>query len=124
MVSSTDGNINIKRSIVVTPYLLSHWKVFLATSVLLKQDDIQNPDLTLLLDIFYCSLVLVMLLTKSCSFTISFPNTGTPRVYIAMLSGALVGVLSALEGGSNEYPQSMFLSRNKKNNVYPYKPQV
>ena len=26
-------------------------------------------------------------------------------------------------GGSNEYQQSMFLSRNKKNNVYPYKPQ-
>ena len=26
-------------------------------------------------------------------------------------------------GGSNEYPQSMFLSRNKINNVYPYKPQ-
>ena len=26
-------------------------------------------------------------------------------------------------GGSNEYPQSMFLSRNNKNNVYPYKPQ-
>ena len=26
-------------------------------------------------------------------------------------------------GGSNEYPQSMFLSRNKKNSVYPYKPQ-
>ena len=26
-------------------------------------------------------------------------------------------------GGSNEYPQSMFLSRNKKNIVYPYKPQ-
>ena len=25
-------------------------------------------------------------------------------------------------GGSNKYPQSMFLSRNKKNNVYPYKP--
>ena len=27
-----------------------------------------------------------------------------------------------LQGGSNEYPQSMFLSRNKKNNVYPCKP--
>ena len=27
-------------------------------------------------------------------------------------------------GGSNEYPQSMFLSRNKKKNVYPYKPHV
>ena len=26
-------------------------------------------------------------------------------------------------GGSNEYPQSMFLSRNNKNNVYPCKHQ-
>ena len=26
-------------------------------------------------------------------------------------------------GSSNEYPQSMFLSRNKKNNVYPCKPK-
>ena len=26
-------------------------------------------------------------------------------------------------GGSNEYPQSMFLSRNKKNNLYPCKTQ-
>ena len=26
-------------------------------------------------------------------------------------------------GGSNEYPQSMFLSRNKKNNLYACKPQ-
>ena len=26
-------------------------------------------------------------------------------------------------GGSNKYPQSMLLSRNKKNNVYPCKPQ-
>ena len=24
------------------------------------------------------------------------------------------------QGISNEYPQSMFLSKNKKNNVYPY----
>ena len=28
-----------------------------------------------------------------------------------------------LRGGSNECPQSMFLSRYKKNNVYPCKPQ-
>ena len=27
------------------------------------------------------------------------------------------------QGSPNEYPQSMFLSRNKKNNVYPCKPQ-
>ena len=26
-------------------------------------------------------------------------------------------------GGSNEYPQSMFLSRKKRNNIYPFKPQ-
>ena len=26
-------------------------------------------------------------------------------------------------GSSNEYPQSMFLNRNNKNNVYPSKPQ-
>ena len=26
-------------------------------------------------------------------------------------------------GGSNEYPQSMIFSRNKKNNVYPCKPK-
>ena len=26
-------------------------------------------------------------------------------------------------GGSNEYPQFMVLSRNKKNNLYPCKPQ-
>ena len=26
-------------------------------------------------------------------------------------------------GGSNEYPQSMLLRRNNKNNVYPCKPQ-
>ena len=26
-------------------------------------------------------------------------------------------------GGSNEYPQSTFLGRNKRNNVYPCKPQ-
>ena len=26
-------------------------------------------------------------------------------------------------GGSNEYPQYMFFSRNNKNNVYPCKPQ-
>ena len=27
------------------------------------------------------------------------------------------------QGGFNEYPQSLFLSRNKKDNVYPCKPQ-
>ena len=30
----------------------------------------------------------------------------------------------SVTGGSNEYPQSVLLSRNKKNDVYPCKPQV
>ena len=32
-------------------------------------------------------------------------------------------IFSYFWGDSNEYPLSMFLSRNKKNNVYPCKPQ-
>ena len=32
-------------------------------------------------------------------------------------------VRTASTSGSNEYPQSLFLSRNKKNDVYPSKPQ-
>ena len=31
--------------------------------------------------------------------------------------------LEPRRGGSNEYPQSMFSSKHKKNNVYPCKPQ-
>ena len=34
-----------------------------------------------------------------------------------------ISFFSSRGGGSNEYPQSIFLSRNKKNNVYPCKPQ-
>ena len=30
---------------------------------------------------------------------------------------------SSRRGGSNEYPQAMFLNRKKKNNIYPCKPQ-
>ena len=41
-------------------------------------------------------------------------------------SGQNIGCGYTLEqprrGGSNEYPQSMFFSRNKTNNVYPCKP--
>ena len=42
-------------------------------------------------------------------------------------SGQIIDCGYSLEpprrGGSNEYPQSMFLGWNKKNNVYPCKPQ-
>ena len=47
--------------------------------------------------------------------------------YFFIFSAQIIDCGYSLEpprrGGSNEYPQSMFLSRNKKNNVYPYKPQ-
>ena len=47
--------------------------------------------------------------------------------YILQISDQNIDCGYSLEpphrGSSNEYPQSMFLSRNKKNNVYPCKPQ-
>ena len=36
----------------------------------------------------------------------------------------LVRTASAGRGGSNEYPQSVFSSKTKKNNVYACKPQL
>ena len=43
------------------------------------------------------------------------------------ISAHIIDCRNSLEpprrGGSNEYPQSMFLSENEKNNVYPCKPQ-
>ena len=37
--------------------------------------------------------------------------------------GYMYSLEPPLRGGSNEYPQSMFSNRNKKNNVYHCKPQ-
>ena len=46
-------------------------------------------------------------------------------VFIFLLKNTDCGYLLELprQGGSNEYPQSIFLSRNKANNVYPCEPQ-
>ena len=49
---------------------------------------------------------------KTCSF-----HTSTQNIDCRYLLEPL------RRGGSNKYPQSMFLSRNKKVNVYPCKPQ-
>ena len=43
--------------------------------------------------------------------------------YFCSKHGLWVLVRTPIRGGSNEYPQSMFFSRNEKNNVYPCKPQ-
>ena len=47
------------------------------------------------------------------------PLIGSERTFLYTCTYTL----QARRGGSNEYPQSMFLSRNKKNNVYLYKLQ-
>ena len=61
---------------------------------------------------------------------ISPPKTGsfqTKNIDIVHIFAQNIDCGYSLEpphrGGSNEYPQSMFLSRNMKNNVYPCKPQ-
>ena len=50
---------------------------------------------------------------KSCSFHISVQNIDC-RYWLE----------PPQQGGSNEYPQSMFLSKNKNSDVYPYKRNV
>ena len=58
--------------------------------------------------------------------TVYYPAE-TKKSDIFHISGQNIDCGYSLEpprwGGSNEYPQSMFLSRNKKNNVYPCKAQ-
>ena len=61
---------------------------------------------------------------------ISSPKTGSFQIKksdISHISAQNIDCRHSLEpplrGGSNEYSQSTFLSRNKKNNVYPCKPQ-
>ena len=54
-------------------------------------------------------------------------NISDKNLNISHTSGQNIDCGYSLEqprrGGSNKYPQSMFLGRNKKNNVYPCKPQ-
>ena len=48
---------------------------------------------------------------------------GPPSVVYRPRGVQFPGTLYICRGGSNEHPQSMFLNRNKKNNVCPSKPQ-
>ena len=61
------------------------------------------------------------------NFTIKTENFPIKNSDIFHISAQNIDCGYSLEpprrGGSNEYPQPMFLSRNKKNNVYPCKPQ-
>ena len=61
------------------------------------------------------------------NFTTIKWNFSDKRIDIFHISAQNIDCRYSLEpprwGGSNEYQQSIFLSRNKKNNVYPCKPQ-
>ena len=61
------------------------------------------------------------------NFTTKKGKFSDKNFYILHISDQNIDCEYSLEpprrGGSKEYPQSMFLSRNKKNNVYPCKPQ-
>ena len=74
----------------------------------------------------------ISLRKHACSniLTISPPKTESFQIKILIffhISAQNIDCGYSLEpprrGGSNEYPQSIVLSRNKKNNVYPCKPQ-
>ena len=79
-----------------------------------------------------CSVTALWKHAYSNIFKISPPKTGTFQIKNLIFSyfcSKNIDCGFSLEppqqGGSNEYPQSMFLSRKKKkkNNVYPCKPQ-
>ena len=61
------------------------------------------------------------------NFTSKTENFQIKKLYIFHISAQNIDCGYSLEpprrGGSNDYPQSMFLSKNKKNKVYPCKPQ-
>ena len=56
----------------------------------------------------------------SSILNISPPKTESFQIKFLIF---FIFLLKTKRGGSNEYPQSMFLSRNKKNSVYLCKPQ-
>ena len=63
---------------------------------------------------------------KTCLFKYT-ENFTTKKMKIFHISAQNIDCGYSLEwpppSSSNKYPQSMFLNRNKKNNVYPCKPQ-
>ena len=74
-------------------------------------------------------------ITKTCLFKCTENFTLPPKTENFQIKNSDIFHISAQnidrgyaleppqQGSSNEYPQSMFLSRNKKNNIYPCKPQ-
>ena len=70
--------------------------------------------------------------TRLFKYTVNYTNRKQPKFsekkfWYFSISAQNIDCGYSLElphrGSSNEYPQSMFLSSNKKNNIYPCKPQ-
>ena len=60
---------------------------------------------------------------KKCIFNVHYENMPIQIYRKNHLQKQKIIGWKTRRGGSNEDPQSMFLSRNKKSNVYPCKPQ-
>ena len=109
-----------------TCYFLGHVKQK-CIQTCTKRTDSDHPAQNIILDLISgtlqkhaCSNILKILQSKKENFQIK--NSG-----VFHISSQNIDCGYSLEpprrGGFNEYPQSIFLSRNKKNNVIPYKPQ-
>ena len=74
-----------------------------------------------------CIITLTSLFKYTEKFTTKNENFSGKNSDIFHISAQTIDCGYSLEpprrGGSNEFPQSMFLSRNMTNNVYPCKPQ-
>ena len=68
---------------------------------------------------FFIILIMEKYIEKFTAKNWKFLNLKTDIFQISAQSIDYVYLLEPPRGGSNEYPQSMFLSRNKKNNAYP-----
>ena len=101
-----------------------NWDLFQMTKHMTKhsrRDDVEYliDDIIPLQKHAYSNILKILQLKKE-NFQIKNPDI----FHISAQKHRLwVVVRTAPPGGSNDYPQSMFLSRNKKNNVYPCKPQ-
>ena len=82
---------------------------------------------------YFIPMAITLTITKTCLF--KYTENFTTKQWkfsdknsdIFHISAQNINCWYSLEpprrGGSNEFPQAMFSSRNKKNNVYPCKPQ-
>ena len=96
------------------------------TAVMVKPSIVQAPTEPCGLDLDFALIMKTCLFKYIENFTTK-KGKFKKKILIFFIFLLKTGCGYSLElpqwGGSNEYPQSMLLSKNKKNNVYPCKPQ-